>query len=70
MAFEISPILDAHGNGKAFFEYYSDIFTGLTESEIAAQSKLATDRLLDKEMISKDNWDMFREGIIVKWMES
>jgi len=70
MAFEISPILDAHGNGKAFFEYYSDLFIGLTESEIAAQSKIAADRVLYKEMISKDDWDMFREGIIVKWMES
>ena len=70
MAFEISPILDAHGNGKAFFEYYSDLFIGLTESEISSQSKIAADRVLYKEMISKDDWDMFREGIIVKWMES
>lgn len=70
MSFEFSPLLDAHENGKIFFNTYSDIFIGLTESEIVEKSKLAADRVLYKEIITKDQWDMFREGIIVAWNNS
>lgn len=68
--FELDSNISILENGKAFYNFYKDIFSHLSEYDMFQRGGEATERVAFKEIIQHEDKQEFYEGILQGYRES